>query len=212
MHVAFRHSFVQDIGSSAKLGRDTSYAALSDTPFQIIMATRFHDYQKRQDILIQAAAQLPKDRAIEITLIGDGVNKSDMIALAADLGVTDRVKFVAFQSQQMLWEQLERVNLLCHSVDYEGLGKIIIESMALGLPVLASDVAPLNSYIRDGENGFLATNHPAAWADKICQLIDDPSALARVSEASMAYIRAHYDPDENVKAYERQFEAIVGGA
>ncbi len=211
MNVAFRHRFVLDIGSSVAVGRSVAYESLPAQPFEIVMATRFSTYQKRQDILLRAAALLPKDATIGITLIGDGTTKPEMQRLAAELGVDDRVTFRPFQSQPVLWDQLLRAHLLCHGVEYEGLGKIISESMALGLPVLASDFEPLRSYITECENGFLVGNDPALWAARISALADDPAARARVSAGAMAYIRKNYDPAENAAAYERHFDEIIRG-
>lgn len=209
MKVAFQHHFVLDIGSSVAVGRRTAYETLPPTPFRIVMAARFSTYQKRQDILIRAAALLPEDVAVQITFIGDGVTRPELQRLAAELGVADRVTFSPFQSQPALWAQLQEAHLLCHSVDYEGLGKIVIESMASGLPVLASEVEPLRSYIIDGENGFLVRNDPAAWAAKIGRLIEGRGARARVSAAAMAYVRRHYDPTVTAAVYEERFAAII---
>ena len=211
MKVDFRHRFVLDIGSSVAVGRTIAYATLPAQPFEIVMATRFSTYQKRQDILLRAAALLPKSAAIRITLIGDGAARPEMQRLAADLGIDDRVTFLPFSSQSALWDRLRRAHLLCHSVDYEGLGKVIIESMALGLPVLVSDVEPLRSYIVDGETGFLVGNDPALWAARILRLVDDPAARARVSAAGMAYVREHYDSAKNAALYEGEFETIMRG-
>lgn len=210
MPVRFRDSFVQDIGSSVPPGREIAHADLSSTPFRIVMATRFSDYQKRQDLLIRAAALLPRDLPVEITLIGNGPRLAEMQTLADDLGVTERVSFLPFLDQHALWSRMQQAHLMCHAADYEGLGKVIVEAMAKGLPVLASDVAPLNGYLREGETGFLVANSPQAWAARIAELHERRDDLARVSGAAMAFAAEQWDPERGAQAYEDRFRALVG--
>ena len=211
MQMQFRDNFVQDIGSSAQPGREPEYADLPAAPFRIIMATRFSEQQKRQDLLIRAAALLPRDLQVEIVLSGDGKNLPKMKALATELGVTDQITFLPFLDQSALWCRLQQTHLMCHATDYEGLGKVIVEAMAKGLPVLASDVAPLNGYIREGENGFLVGNTPEAWAARIAELYARREDLARVSEAAMVFAAEHWDPDRSIEVYEDYFFTLVGG-
>ena len=209
MNVSFKHTFSGDIGTSAPIGRDDDYCPLDDGVFSLIMATRFSDYQKRQDILVRAIARLPETVPAKLCLFGSGARKDEIAALIRDLGVSDRVKIEPFADQQQLWRRMRRASLLCHACEYEGLGKIIIESMALGLPVLASNVAPLNEYIRDGDNGFLVDNSPEAWADRIVELYHNHDRLAHVSERSVDFIAQNYDPKKNVWSYQKAFGEIV---
>ena len=207
--VRFKDSFVLDIGSSASVGRKVPYHSSLSEPFRIIMATRFSDYQKRQDILLRAIALIPHDEQVELLLVGDGVKRAEAERLAKKLEVEDRVTFKPFLSQEELWNTMEQAQLLCHCVDYEGLGKVILESMARGLPPLVSDVRPLNTYIADGNNGYLVENDSTKWAQKIIQLRNSPEQLVTVSENSMRYIQQYYNPDKNIHEYEKYFRAMV---
>lgn len=210
IQLQFRHIFVQDIGSSTQPGRQLAYSDLPETPFRIIMATRFSTQQKRQDLLIRAAALLSRDLPVEIVLSGDGKRLHKMKVLATELGVTDRITFLPFLPQPELWCRLQQTHLMCHATDHEGLGKIIVEAMAKGLPVLVSDVAPLNSFIRESETGFLVTNTPEAWAARITELFARREDLVRVSEAAVAFAVDRWDADRSVKAYEDYFAIVIG--
>lgn len=209
MNINFHHFFTGDIGSSSSFGRLFPYENILNNPFKIIMATRFADYGKRQDILIKAISLLPKGIDVELTLIGGGARKSEMESLVHKLGLEHSVKFKPFVSQQELWYILQNSNILCHSVEYEGLSKIIIESMSLGLPVLASDVEPLNDYIQDNVNGFIVGNDPKAWAKKIVALYNDNALLCDVSKSSIDYVKDNYDPYKNIVLYEEKFNQIM---
>ena len=199
---------VLDIGSSAVVSRATSYDTLPKRPFRIVMAARFTDYQKRQDILIRAAALIPSTLPIEIELIGGGSELLAMKSLAIELGVQDRVKFVNFLDQASLWGRYEKAHIMCHAANYEGLGKVIVEAMAKGLPVLASDVKPMNKYINDGENGFLVSNTPEEWASRIVELYHARSLRCHVSSASMTFANQHFNADVQAKKYEAYFDEV----
>lgn len=209
MHVRFKRAFCADIGSSVKPGRRVPLECLLNQRFRMVMATRFSDYQKRHDVFVQAVALVQRRYRIEARLIGDGGEKHKVEKMAKELGVKDRVQFVPFLAQGELWQELEKSNLLCHACDHEGLGKIIIEGMALGLPVLASDVAPLNSFIVHGENGFLVSNDPQKWAMMIEELIDNPRTLNEVSRKSIEWVEANYSASKNIEIYISEFEDVI---
>lgn len=205
MDVSFSRTLTGDIGSGVPVGRKTPYQAKSGTTYHIAMAARFSDYAKRQDLLIQAVARLKDRRNIRISFFGEGPRKSACEKLAVDLGISDFVVFEPFIVQKDLWEKFQDMNLVCHISDHEGLCKTVIEAMAVGAPVLCSDIAPFNEYVIDGENGFLVAHEVDAIAMRIESLMKQTELLTAVSIKSMQTIRERFDPERNILAYERSF-------
>lgn len=209
MNVTFQHKLIGDIGTSSPIGRKINYQDLPLRPFLMIMATRFSDFQKRHDILVKAMALIPAEHDIQLILIGSGVMKDEIQNMINQLQLSERVQIIPFFDQESLWHEMQNSHLLCHATEHEGLSKIIIESMANGLPVLASDVPPLNSYIVDGTNGLLVENEPQLWAAKIQQAFDDRELLCRLSKNEIEYIRETYDPDRNIDIYLTAFQELI---
>lgn len=209
MNVTFKQTLIGDIGTSSPIGRVINYQDLPQRPFRMMMATRFSDFQKRHDILVQAIALIPPEYDIQLTLIGSGVMKDEIQKMIDQLRLSDRIRIIPFFDQETLWHEMQNNHLLCHASDHEGLSKIIIESMSNGLPVLASDVQPLNSYIIDGTTGLLIKNEPQLWADRIQQAYADPELLSRISKNEIDYIHGHYDPDNNVRIYLEAFQELL---
>lgn len=209
MDVTFQHEFSGDIGSSVTRSRTKKYEILPDAPFRVMMATRFAYFPKRHDLLVKALALIDERFQIEVTMVGDGPRKIEIQTLVRQLGVSDRVKFVPFLSQEDLWREMENSHLLCHATEHEGLGKIIIESMSLGLPVLVSKVPPLDQLVTEGENGFLAKNDPSSWSNKIQELMETPSILGRVSIASIDWASLNHSPSQNIDTYITAFEEVL---
>jgi len=211
MDISFRRRFYGDIGSSVEPGRGPIGRRESDAPFRIVMASRFSDYQKRQELLIEAASLLDPHLRVSMELIGDGANREALQSQIDRLGLREKVSLHAFMPQEALWDRMRGADLMCHACDYEGLGKILVESMAVGLPVLVSNVPPLNSLIVDGENGFLVDNEPAAWARRIEEIAQAHAARELVSRRAIEFVRERYDPNEQVQLYENLFRDLGEG-
>lgn len=209
MSVAFKHAFSGDIGVSSPIGRQNQYKIGAEGPFKLLMVARFSAYQKRYDLLLEAIALLKNKISLQVSLIGDGDLKEEMKQLSSNLGLNDIVTFLPFMERGELWEYMKKNHLLCHACEYEGLGKVILESMALGLPILASNVSPLNEYIHDGDNGFLANNTPVAWASKIESLYNSTTLLGDISKREIIFIEKNYNPIANINLYVREIERLA---
>ena len=213
MEIKFASSFVADIGSSV-IPSQRDHVVV-DRPrgvvFQVLMIARFSAYQKRQDLLVQAMNLLvTKGRSdIRIEFVGEGGTRAALEAQVRNDKLESNVIFSDFVSQKDLWDKMRRADLICQACEYEGLGKIIIESMALGIPILVSDVVPLNGYIVDGVNGFLVKNAPIDWANRIEQLADNRTRLNSVSESAVAFIKEYYDSAKNVEKYQDAFQRLL---
>ena len=173
------------------------------------MVSRFTKYQKRQDVIIRALALIDEEVPIQFTFVGDGPTKNDMISLAKQLGVENCIQFVPFLEQNKLWSLISKQDVLCHACDYEGLSKIILETMGLGIPVLVSDVLPLNDYIQDQKNGYLSKNTPEAWATAISELWYSKNKLKTIGAKGTAFVHKNYNAKKNCKLYEQEFIQLL---
>lgn len=179
-------------------------------PYRLVMVARMTFHQKRQDLLIRALSLL-NEREIELNLVGDGPNRDRLARLARDLNVASRVIFHGFVSQRKLFDILVDSHLFCMATDHEGLCKSLIEAMSIGMPVVASNVGPLNTYIEHRINGFLAENDPLSWAQTIKAALLDKDRLNAVSRNESEFIDAFYNPDTNVLKYREMFRSVMSG-
>lgn len=205
VHIPDHRIFVSDIGIDLKQLDAKWHTPLSNEPFRLLMVGRFTDYQKRQDILIEALKHLEFEW--EMIFVGTGPNRGKIEQLARELP-SNRLRFIDYLSQADLWKLMGQVHLLCHACDYEGLSKTILESMAVGLPVLASDVMPLNQYIQDGSNGFLVANDPKQWAQKL-RSIHAKEDLSSISSNGRTMIEERYDASKNIQLYLQQTLQLI---
>ena len=132
------------------------------------MVARMNDPAKRHDVFLKAAAKVAsKESKVEFVLVGDGPLRSSLEAMAANLGLQDRVIFLG--DRRDISAVLASSDISVLSSDSESLSNAIMESMAAGLPVIACRVGGNEELIRDGENGFLVS---AGNDDQIAERIE----------------------------------------
>jgi glycosyltransferase involved in cell wall biosynthesis len=141
---------------------------------------------KGYDYLLRAAAEL-RQRGIDIQveLVGDGDAAADLRALAAELQITDRVRFLGWLPFNEVRAAMNRATMLVHPST--GLGDavptVIKEAMALGLPVVASQVAGIPELLDNGNCGMLV---PPQDVDALANAI---TAMLHSEERRLHYAR-----------------------
>lgn len=127
-------------------------------------------YFKGLNILFQALALL-KDHNIILNIIGDGNLKSQYEQEALQLNLLKRIRFMGRVSEEELIKQYQEADLLIlPSINsHEAFGLVLIEAMACGLPVIASDLPGVRSVFQDGKQGLLCQ---AGNADDLAKKID----------------------------------------
>jgi len=133
--------------------------------------------QKAVEVMIAAAAIVRRAHPDVRLLIAGYGDVARLRTVAADHGVSDEVMVLGPRTDVADLLACATVGVL--SSDFEGMPLAVLEYMAAGLPVVATDVGGLPEMVREGETGFLvAPRDPAALAERVVRLLDDP-AMAR---------------------------------
>jgi glycosyltransferase involved in cell wall biosynthesis len=158
--------------------------------------------RKNLGLLLDALALLPAG-AVHLTLFGDGPSAAALAARARERGVEAAVTFAGWTEPDLLWP---RVDLLLMPSLHEGAPNAVLEALAGGVPVLASDL-PEHREILPAEL-LLPADDAAAWAERLGRIAARPeaelAAMAAAGGAAAAPLR--FDWDRAV------VEAIVGAA
>jgi len=153
---------------------------------------------KAPDVLVRAAAEMiaadPSLRARLRVVIcgglsGSGIERADSLGqLAAELGVSDLVRFEPPSSRIQLVRWLQAADLTVVPSYSESFGLVAIESQACGTPVVAAAVGGLPTAVRDGVSGLLVQGHnPVEWARVLADLLGNPSERQRMSAAARTH-------------------------
>jgi len=164
------------------VGPDRDYFA--DPPI-IGAIGRLHP-NKGYDILLDAAGRLrDQGRRFELVIAGDGPEAARLRAQSVGLGLEDRVRFPGWVDPHAA---LDGMDLFVSSSRVEPFGLVIIEAMAGGVPVVATDIDGPRDILRGGELGMLAAAGDAdALAVAIASVLDAPEmalSTARRAEAA----------------------------
>ena len=108
--------------------------------------------EKRQSLIISALPYLPEYRLV---VIGEGVLEKSLKLLAADLNVHDRVTFLSRKKQDELVEYYNAADCFILPSLREGLPNVLLESLACGTPLIASNVGGIPEIIRSEDTGFM---------------------------------------------------------
>ncbi len=158
--------------------------------------------EKGFDILLQAfAAVLPQFPGWRLVIAGDGRNKAELVDLRNRLKMADSVEFLGLVSDVELW--MARAGLVVAPSRSEAFGNVILESMAMGAPVLSTICSGPASIIDDGVNGVLVPIEDVdALAAAMTELMSKPDLRRRLGNEATK-VRERFQQDRLMAMWER---------
>jgi glycosyltransferase involved in cell wall biosynthesis len=159
--------------------------------------------EKGVDVALHALGKLPEN--IALWVVGRGPEQAHLAALARDLGVEHRTRFVG--PKRNVEPYLQAADCaVCPSTWAEGVGLVNLEALACGLPVVASRIGGIPEFIEDGRNGLLfAPGNPEELAERLRRLYDDLELRLRLGrEARSVALERHSSQsllDEHLALY-----------
>lgn len=153
--------------------------------FKVICVTRITP-RKGVRYLIEAFKKLSqKSDNISLQIIGDGDEKNDLEKLVKDLGVEKGVEFTGLVPHEKLPPYFEQADVFVLPSLNEGMSNSMLEALATGLPLIATDTGGTKELIEEGRNGFIVRMKDAGdLADKIEILFKDNELKKRMGEES----------------------------
>ena len=92
---------------------------------------------------------------IESLIIGNGPEKENLLKLAKELKVSDRLHLLGFIDEEKKFQYLDNSDVYVLSSLHEGFGIVLQEAMQIGLPIVATNNGGQVDFIKNGKNGFL---------------------------------------------------------
>jgi glycosyltransferase involved in cell wall biosynthesis len=157
---------------------------------RVLMVARL-DPIKDQVTLLRAFAAA-RQPGWQLQLVGEGPERTRLEALSRELGLDPAAVLLGRRSD--IPELLGQADLFAFSTTAaEGFGIALIEAMAAGLPILASDVPACREVLKDGAaGGLVAAGNHIAWSDQLRQLMASGDARADLAERANTHA-ARYD-------------------
>jgi glycosyltransferase involved in cell wall biosynthesis len=159
----------------------------------VVLGAARHEWQKGLDTLVEAAprvlAEVPGAR---ILVAGrEGNQTPQLLALAERLGVAGRVQFLGARTD--IPDLLCAADAFAFPTRWEGMPGSILEAMALGAPIVASDIPPVAEAVTDGLSARLVpAGQPEAFAGALVETLSDREAAEARAERAEADFQARF--------------------
>jgi L-malate glycosyltransferase len=176
---------------------------------RIGMIARMNDPVKNYPAFLRAAARVAKELpAAEFLLVGDGSLRPGLEAMAADLAIPGKVNFVGERHDIPAILASLDVSVLISSS--ESLSNVILESMAAGVPVVATDVGGNPELVRDGETGMLVLpGDEDRLVDVLLRLARDAGLRQQLSQRGRELARTSFHIDVISRRYEELYLSLL---
>lgn len=143
---------------------------------------------KRTDLVVRAAAHLPRGTRVEI--VGEGTQRQALEALSASLGVADRVVFRGRVEDETLKALYARCAAVVYAPFDEDYGLVTLEAFHCRKPVVTTaDAGGPLEFVRDGETGLVTPAEPAAVGAAMARLVSEPALARALGERGYESVR-----------------------
>jgi glycosyltransferase involved in cell wall biosynthesis len=162
--------------------------------------------EKNLGRLIRAFAELEDKSFARLVIVGDGSERRRLEDLARELGIAEQTHFAG--SVEDVGSVLGHFDIFALSSDTEQMPNSILQAMAAGLPVVATDVGDVAHILAPANRRFVVTrDNVTQFSDALIELLADKCLRDKVGSRNKAHVRAHYDLNQMVQAYRQIFDA-----
>jgi len=169
-------------------------------PYQVLSVARLIAKKGIPTVLRAVKVLLEKGVRLEYTLIGDGQDREKTLGLVRQLGLEPACRWLGAQPQHVVLEHYRRAHLFvlgCEVAadgDRDGIPNVLFESMAMGVPVVATGVSAIPELVESGRTGWLVPpGRPEALADAMHAMLTDPGLRRRVIPAARQRVLQDFD-------------------
>jgi colanic acid/amylovoran biosynthesis glycosyltransferase len=188
--------------------RTTPYVpAPSGGPVRLFTCGRLHP-GKRHDLLIRATALL-RAEGVDARLViagedadsGNGQFRRDLESLVVELNLGEFITLPGAMSESDVRRELQAAHVFGLSSDTEALGIVMVEAMAMRVPVVTTDVGGTTELVKDGINGLaVPPGDPRALASALRRIATDPALAERFSAAGRKTVEGGFGSDRSAAA------------
>jgi glycosyltransferase involved in cell wall biosynthesis len=193
--------------SGDEVARVRDELGIGDGPVLVTVANFFA--AKGHRYLIDAMpAILRRHPRATLVLVGSGPLLDDVRAQVRRLGIVDRV--VLAGSRPRVEPLLSLADLVVLPSVSEGLPVVVLETLGLGKPLVATRVGGIPDVVADGTSGVLVPpSDPEALAGAVCTLLDDPARAAQLASAGPGLVRTRYSEAAMVRDTEQLYLGLA---
>ena len=166
--------------------------------------------QKGFDLLLEAFGKIAaQEEKPWLVIVGEGDQRQPLMEMSARWSLTDHILFLGDRGDA--GDLMTGADYFVLSSLWEGGPLVVLEAMAAGLPVVATDVGDVSSMVVDGETGFVVQpSRPDELARAMKQMMDLDSRSRELGQAGLERVRKLYDYSSTQREMERCYLELGG--
>lgn len=177
-------------------------------PVNLLFVGRLTE-QKNLPMLFEALSGLlgTTKREFRVQILGRGPLESKLKRLARRRGLSQVLEFTGHLPRKETLDHVRRADIFVLPSVYEGMPRVFVEAAAAGLPIVTTEVSGSDELVVHGRTGFVVPiDDPAAFRERVRELIDDPVARLEMGRQSRAHARVRVanaaKPDEQLRIWQ----------
>jgi glycosyltransferase involved in cell wall biosynthesis len=192
------------------------YRRPDDRPPVIAAVGRLVEKKGFGDLIEACALLAARGQDFRCRIAGVGKLQAALQEHVEGCRLQDRVKLIGPRPQNEIAREIQAAAVLAapcivaEDGDRDGLPNVIQEALALGTPVISTDVTGIPEVVHDGERGLLVPQRdPPALADALGRLLTDPGLRVRLAEGARRFMEAEFDIHRNTARRRAMFRSAV---
>lgn len=170
-------------------------------------------YQKNIELMIKIFKEVRKEKNISLVIMGVGHHSDKLTSvqeLIHKLGLQDSVILLEWTSRESIFSIIKNSKLYISTARYEGLPYSVIESLALGKPVIVTDSDGNRDLVIDGYNGFVIKNENCIeFKKRIVEVLDSEKLNNYFSENSLKLFNDKFNINSNIESLEKIYLSSI---
>jgi glycosyltransferase involved in cell wall biosynthesis len=180
--------------------RNTDYSVKAKTPYRILTVARL--IAKKGLPTVYQALKILRDKGIAFkhTLIGDGDDRQQLLTLIKDLDLTAHTRWLGTQPHEVVLDHYQQAHLfvlgceIAPNGDRDGIPNVLFESMAMGVPVVATNISAIPELVDNEETGLLVDpDRPQQMAAAMLRMLTEADFRSRIIPAARQRVLRDFD-------------------
>lgn len=163
---------------------------------------------KRLDVFLEAArGMIAQDAGLRFLIAGEGSQAHPLRQRTRQLGLSEHVLFTGHRAD--IYDVLRAMDVFVLCSDHEGLPMVLLEAMALGVPVVVRPVGGMAEVVEDGVSGlWVLSPQPDELAAGCMRLLRDPELCERLRAAAIARVHERFSADSTAREVAELYRSL----